>query len=384
MLRPFFLILLLFNCIIASAQEYSEGTIILNNSDSLKGLFRVSIENGLQSLKFKDDKTDRDVEYKPEDVKMYFFNNDELFESYPFVEGNEARYGFFRCIIQGKVSLYTRYDDLLKKHLYLKIANEPLKELVEKKEIVDDPLSSSHNLEEKTYPLYYRVLGYAYVRCPKLLDPNKFIKLNEKSIEKSVIEYHQCINEPFKKFSAKKNDKSSIPIQYGLYFGKVFINKVYYGDYYNWSTKIMSSNYNKGYNAGGFINFFLRNSNQSKSIQCDVVYSNYSFTNDKKIEYSRYTFTVKSLLKLYLYENKNSFYFGLGAQLLNINNYKQGDYAKVYSPIFANLGYAYNLGKYKVFADVRLDFFFDKVYTVNLGVAFNSKSKKNTSQVESK
>ncbi len=384
MIRLLFFTYLFFYSSIAFTQEYYSGTIILNNSDTLKGMFKVSTNDGLSSLKFKNDSIDRDIEYKPENVKKFFLNNGEIFESYPIVEGEQKNYDFFRCIIQGTVSLYSRYDQLLTEHLYLKTVDGQLMELIEKKVITDDPSSNSHNLEERTYPLYYRVLGYAYVKCPRLLDPNKLIKLNKKSIEKSVIDYHQCINESYTKYSVEKNDKSSIPIQYGLYFGKVYTNKVYYGGYYSWSTKEISSDYTKGYNAGGFINFFLRNSNQSKSIQCEVIYSNYSFTNDKKVEYSRYTVSFRSLIKLYLHENKNSFYFGLGSQLYNINNYKQDDYVEVYSPVFTNLGYSYNLGKCKVFADFRLDFFFDKIYTVNLGLAFNSKNKKAPSQVESK
>lgn len=359
----------------AFTQEYTESTVILNSSDTLKGLIRISLENNHTFLNYKKDIDSKDTVYHPDVIKKIIYPNGELFETYSFVEGGIVLYDFFRCIIQGEVTLYSRFDSQLQEHLYFKFNDEPLRELIEKKEIID--------MQEKSYPLYYRVLGSAYFKCPKLLDKNNLIALNEKSIAKSVIDYHKCINKPYTTYYPAKKEKGSNPFQYGVYYGRVFGSNEYFGekDYYSHRTE--SSVFNGGYNLGCFINLFLPKSKQSKSFQFELVFVDYSFktwerfdvnyTSGDRITFSKKYIQFKAVFKQHIWMKNNGLFLGLGAQLISMPQDNKYKYVKPRSYAHPVVGYTYNFGKFRLFADFRYDVFFDKTFTANVGVAFNSK-----------
>lgn len=363
-------------------QEYTESTIILTNDDTLVGLSRIAIDNNITTLHYRDAITNKDFIYNPIDIRKILYPNGEVYESNSFLEGGIVFNDFFRCIVQGEVTLYLRYDSGLKEHLYLKINNEPLKELIVKKEIVYDQNRKTQNPEEKTTALYYRVLGYAYFKCPKLLDKNNIIALNEKSITKSVIDFHKCTNKPYTTYFAKEEQKSN-PILIGFYYGRSFGSKEYFGNDIGWSNRIESSVFNGGYNIGCFISYFLPSSKQSKSVQLELVYSDFSYktwetfefvnTSGDRIAFSKQYIQLKGAIKHHIWMKNHGFFIGLGAQFISMTEDRNYHYVKPRTYGYPVIGYLYNFSKIKVFADFRYDVFFDKNYTANFGFIFNSK-----------
>ena len=360
-------------CISSYSQDYSKGLVVLNNSDTIIGFVRKTAENELSVLYFKKDSISQETHYFPCDING-FSSNGEVYESHKVAVDKDSICDFFSCKIRGKVSLYTRYDLSLKEHLYLRIENGPLKELIIKKVIVDNPDGSSAEYAEKTYYYYYRVLAEAYADCPGLVNGNEVIKLNLKSIEKSVVDYHKCTKKPYTVYEPVKQIKKKGALSYGFSFGGMFISQKYEKTGFNsYSKKTPYSKFISGLDITGLFHYYLPSGNQNKAIQLELAYTRYNmftystfdyvYTNGDKINYSKDYVHFRALYKNYFWMKNSGLYLGLGVQLGTAlsSNY---EYVKVKNYIFGNLGYAYNFKKYRIFADVR----YSGIMTTSIGI----------------
>jgi len=355
------------------SQDYSRGSVVLKNSDTLIGYLRKAVENELPVLFFKKDSVSNEIRYFPRDIDSFSVNG-EVYESHTVIVDKDTISDFFSCKIKGKVSLYSRYDGSLKEHLYLRIENGPLKELIIKKVIVDNPDGSSAGYAEKTYYYYYRVLAEAYVDCPGLVNGKEVIKLNLKSIEKSVVDYHKCVNTPYKVFEANQHYRKKGSIDFGLSFGGMFLSQKYEKTgYHNYSGKIPFSKFISGFDITGHFHYYLPRGNQNKAIQLELAYAKYNFftwstfdytyTNGDKVNYSKDYIHLRALYKNYFWMKNSGLYLGLGVQL-GMALSSDYEYVMVKNYIFGNVGYAYNFKKYRVFADVR----YSGIMTTSIGI----------------
>lgn len=353
----------LFNtCIILYAQNYSAGSIVLNNSDSLVGLIRVLTEDDFSYIIYKKDSSSIDTSIYAEDVKNIYYDNGKMYETFTISVKDKKITDFFRCVVKGKVSLYIWLDNENIEHLYIKKEDSTIQELIEKKEIVD--------LQERTYALYYRVLGEAFFKCPKLLDPNNRIKLNEAGIKNSIINYHKCINESYSKYdliessNGSVSKKSKIKIyQVGFYVGKVLTSNEH----------AENNLYRGGYNLGFLLNIFPFKNNENKSIQFEIVSISHKYET-ASTSYKTYENTAfRTVFKYYIDFNNSALYSGIGIQLFY---FSRNQISSGRSILFPHIGYIYNFGKFKLFADIRYMVIANNSLSANIGIIINSKENK--------
>lgn len=371
---------LILGFISANSQDFSRGWLALNNSDTLIGYLRKTVENDLSVLYFKMDNKSKYTRYFPFDV-VGFSIDGEVYESHTVIVDKDTISDFFSCKIKGKVSLYSRYDISLKEHLYLRIENGPLKELIIKKVIVDNPEGSGSGYAEKTYYNYYRVLAEAYADCPELVSGKEMIRLNLKGIEKSVVDYHKCVKKTYKVYEPLQTHKKKGTIDYGISFGLLFLSEKFTLDKYHysgWSGKMPFSKFTNGFNLTGISQYYFPNSNQTKAVQTELSFARYNFftystfdynyKSGDKILYSKDYLHFRIMYKNFFWINNSGLFLGLGVQL-NIPLSSIYDYVKVRNVIFGDVGYAYNIKKYKIFAEVR----YSGIMTTNLGVLMRFK-----------
>lgn len=167
------------------AQDYVAGTIITNNSDSIRGFIKKETDIVLsQKVEIKALETAQESQaFLPSQVKGFVVAG-RLYESLE-VEENKRKVSYFlKCLVKGQNSLYLLRKSTSDQVYYLKDSLETLYKL----EVVVEQVDRYIRTSEK----YKGVLNYCFRDCPAVQKQVATTKYADKELIALVEKYNAC------------------------------------------------------------------------------------------------------------------------------------------------------------------------------------------------
>jgi len=261
------LLCLLFSCVnvLVSAQgEFRSGYIVTNSYDTIKGLieYRVSAQNNFKCI-FKRESNQNIIEYKPNEIRGYTFENDKVLVSKS--TGNEKGLIFMEQLVRGKISLFVADT-----HFYVEKSDSILLELV-----VEKVKTTIDNREVVYYSNKFRgTLSYVSNDCPEMQAQLEQVDLKERSLTSFVEKYNSLCNSG--DFISFKSQKKWSKLNYRVMLGinratSMFVSA---GNTYSANSSIPLETYNPavGFLAGLGFEYSSPRVNERLSGFVDVLY----------------------------------------------------------------------------------------------------------------
>jgi hypothetical protein len=317
-LKIFVLIVVLaFPIIVKSQFNYSKGYVITLKNDTLFGYIadRGGIGNA-ELCRFKQDKSNKPIEYQPTDIKSYRFIDGKYYKSIEVLKEGEYINAFAEVLFGGEVSLY--YYPVNEKVAYYieKEGGRVVGLLNELVKIKKPTKSAYYSRDAKIFEIesYKDSLDFLFRNCPELKPKIEELEYETKPLIKITKEYIACISQKVDSLSYEKDLDASDP-SFGVFSG-VQISQI------DFLQSKIQSGVLVSMPVGIFYNVPLNLINENISFQAELMYKSLNYSNDfynvpgiySEINIRSQLISLPLLIKYKIPMNKVSASFGIGKE----------------------------------------------------------------------